>query len=64
LDLALTGGEDYALLLSIPPRNLLALRKKVRLAEVGRMVRDRDIQLTELGQPRPLPRRTGFDHLK
>src|SRR5205823_6225909 len=63
LDLALTGGEDYALLLSIPRRNLERLRKKVRLAEVGRMVRGRDVQLTELGQPRPLPRRTGFDHL-
>jgi len=64
LDLALSGGEDYALLLSIPRRNLQALRKRIRLAEVGRMVRGRDIQLTELGQPRPLPRRTGFDHLE
>ena len=64
LNLALTGGEDYALLLAVPRRNLEALRKRVRFAEVGRIVRGHAIQLTERGRPRPLPRRTGFDHLK
>ena len=64
MELALGGGEDYALLLSVPRRKLPALSKKLRFAEVGRIVRGRGIQLTELGRPRPLPRRVGFDHLK
>jgi thiamine-monophosphate kinase len=64
MELALGGGEDYALLLAVPKRNLAPLRRKLRFAEVGRVVRGRGIQLTELGQPRPLPRRSGFDHLK
>ena len=64
MELALGGGEDYALLLTVPRRKLPALRRKLRLAEVGRIVRGRGVQLTELGQPRPLPRRMGFDHLK
>jgi thiamine-monophosphate kinase len=64
MELALGGGEDYALLLAVPKRNLATLRRRLRLAEVGRIVRSRGIQLTELGQPRPLPRHVGFDHLK
>ena len=64
MELALGGGEDYALLLTVPKRKLPALRKKLRLVEVGRIVRGRGIQLTELGSPRPLPRRSGFDHLR
>ena len=63
MELALGGGEDYALLVAVPRRHLAALRRKLRLAEVGRIVRGRGVQLTELGQPRPLPRRAGFDHL-
>lgn len=64
MELALSGGEDYALLLAVPRRRLRELRRRLRLAEVGRVVRSRGIHLTELGQPRPLPRRAGFDHLK
>jgi thiamine-monophosphate kinase len=64
MELALGGGEDYALLLSVPRRKLRAMAKELRFAEVGRVIRGRGIQLTELGQPRPLPHRTGFDHFK
>jgi thiamine-monophosphate kinase len=64
MELALTGGEDYALILSVPRRKLGALEKVVDCAEVGRILRGSGVTLTELGQPRPLPRRSGFDHLK
>jgi thiamine-monophosphate kinase len=64
MELALGGGEDYALLLSVPRRRLKALARRLRFAEVGRVIPGRSIHLTELGQPRPLPRRAGFDHLK
>ncbi|HZR10605.1 MAG TPA: thiamine-phosphate kinase [Myxococcales bacterium] len=64
MELALGGGEDYALLLSVPRRKLAALRRRVRFAEVGRVIPGRSVHLTELGQPRPFPRRLGFDHLK
>jgi thiamine-monophosphate kinase len=64
MELALGGGEDYALLLAVPRRKLSSLRTRLRFAEVGRVVPGTGVQLTELGQPRPLPRRLGFDHLK
>jgi thiamine-monophosphate kinase len=64
MELALGGGEDYALLLAVPRRKLARLRARLRCAEVGRIIRGRGVQLTELGQPRPLPRRAGFDHMK
>ena len=63
MELALGGGEDYALILSVPRARVAALRSRVEGVEVGRIVRGHGIQLTELGQPRPLPRRSGFDHL-
>jgi thiamine-monophosphate kinase len=63
LDLALSGGEDYALLLTVPPRKLAALKRSVRCIEVGRILRGSGIELTELGQPRPLPKSLGFQHL-
>jgi thiamine-monophosphate kinase len=63
MELALSGGEDYALVLAVPRRKMTALRRAVRCAEVGRIVRGAGIHLTELGQPRPLPRHAGFDHL-
>jgi thiamine-monophosphate kinase len=64
LELALSGGEDYALLLSVPRRKLAALQRAVRCAEVGRVVRGSGVRLTEAGAPRPLPRVAGFDHLR
>ena len=64
MELALGGGEDYALVLAVPRRKLASLRRRLRFAEVGRVVRGKGVQLTELGQPRPLPRRAGFDHLE
>jgi len=63
IELALAGGEDYALILAVPQRKLKALKRAVRCVEVGRILRGPGIQLTDLGQPRPLPRVTGFDHL-
>ena len=64
MELALSGGEDYALVLAVPRRKLPPLRKQVRVVEVGRLVPGGGVALTELGQPRPLPRRAGFDHLR
>ncbi len=64
MELALSGGEDYALILAVPRRNLVRLRRAVRFVEVGRLVPGKGIALTELGQPRPLPRRAGFDHFR
>ena len=64
LDLALGGGEDYALVYAVAHRRLRAfLRKVPGSTVVGRLVEGQAIQLTELGQPRPLPKRTGYDHL-
>jgi thiamine-monophosphate kinase len=64
VELALSGGEDYALLLAVPRRKLAALKRAVRCVEVGRILKGSGIQLTELGLPRPLPLTRGFDHLE
>ena len=65
LELALAGGEDYALLLSVRPRRLGALLRAIPGAvQIGRLVPAREgLSLTEHGAPRPLPARRGFDHL-
>ena len=66
MELALSGGEDYALLYAVPRRRLAAFQRAVRCVEVGRIVPGRSVVLTELGQPRPYPQdpsKTGFDHL-
>lgn len=59
MELALSGGEDYALLLAVPARRPPGFGRVV-----GRFTRSKEIVLTELGLPRPLPRHAGFDHLK
>ncbi|TMA18341.1 MAG: thiamine-phosphate kinase [Deltaproteobacteria bacterium] len=64
MELALSGGEDYALIWSVPRARVAALQRVVKCVEVGRITRAPGIQLTELGVPRPLPARRGFDHLR
>jgi thiamine-monophosphate kinase len=64
MELALAGGEDYALIWTVPHRKLAALQRAVKCVVVGRITRERGIQLTDLGVPRPLPARRGFDHLR
>jgi len=68
LELALSGGEDYALVFAVRRRNVARLLSRLRqsgarAAEVGRFVRGRGIRLSEHGRPRALPRRLGWDHL-
>ena len=64
LALALSGGEDYALLFAVRPRRLSALLRAIPGAvEVGRLRARPGLSLTERGAPRPLPARLGFDHL-
>jgi thiamine-monophosphate kinase len=64
LEEALTGGEDYALLFAVPQRKLPALQRATACIEVGRFSEQRGVRLVEHGQPRPLPRSPGFDHLQ
>jgi thiamine-monophosphate kinase len=68
IELALSGGEDYALLFAVRPRNLARLLSRLRragadAARIGRFVSRRGIRLLERGKPRPLPERLGWDHL-
>jgi len=68
IELALSGGEDYALLLAVRVRNLRRLIGAVRRTgspaiAVGRFVAGRGIRVLERGRSRPLPARLGWDHL-
>lgn len=63
MELALSGGEDYALIYAVPQARVKRMLSAVGGVVVGRLVEGHRIQLTELGRPRPLPRRPGFDHL-
>jgi len=42
---------------------LEVLKRALKCVEVGRITREPGVHLTELGVPRPLPARRGFDHL-
>jgi thiamine-monophosphate kinase len=68
IELALGGGEDYALLFAVRPRDAERLvsairRTKTNARVVGRFVKDRGIRLRQDGSPRPLPPTLGWDHL-
>ena len=63
VDEALSGGEDYALLFSVPQKKLEALHAITGCKPVGRFTRQPGVRLIEDGKPRELPRSTGFDHL-
>jgi thiamine-monophosphate kinase len=63
MELALSGGEDYALIWSVPQRRLASLQRVVECVQVGRITREHGLHLTELGVPRPVPARAGYDHL-
>jgi thiamine-monophosphate kinase len=68
IDLALAGGEDYALLFAARPRDadrlVAAIRRTKTEARIaGQFVKGRGIRLFENGAPRPLPPDLGFDHL-
>jgi thiamine-monophosphate kinase len=64
--LALHGGEDYELLFAVPPPRLaevLSIRRKYDLHQIGRIRRRRGIALVDRrGKKRPLPAQ-GFEHL-
>jgi thiamine-monophosphate kinase len=69
VDLALSGGEDYALLFATrtksAPRLVSAVRKTRAPARIaGRFVKGRGIRLLDGGAPRPLPAHLGWDHLE
>ena len=63
MELALSGGEDYALLFAVRPRRLPALLRAIPGAvEIGRLQARPGLRLTERGAPRPLPAHLGVDH--
>ncbi|HWE24264.1 MAG TPA: thiamine-phosphate kinase [Myxococcales bacterium] len=69
IELALSGGEDYALLFAARPQSasrlVAALNKTRTPARVaGRFVKGRGIRLSQGGSPRALPPRLGWDHLE
>ena len=59
MDLALYGGEDYELLLSLPPRKLREAQKRIRalggnLVILGKVASGRGVYLRRSGRLRPL----------
>jgi thiamine-monophosphate kinase len=65
---ALGGGEDYALLFVARPGDAPALlsaldRSRTPACVVGQFTRRTGIRLFEKGQPVPLPKHRGWDHL-
>lgn len=68
LRLALTGGEDFELLLAVPPDRVATLRRAAarlgeRLTEIGVLEAEPGIRVVDAaGRPLPLPRRRGFSH--
>jgi thiamine-monophosphate kinase len=68
IELALGGGEDYALLFAARPRDAERLVNVIRSTRtearvVGQFVKKRGIRLLDNGVPSPLPPNLGWDHL-
>jgi thiamine-monophosphate kinase len=64
---AITGGDDYELLIAVRPRLGRRLTAALRhgdtpLTRIGACTADRDVVLRQNGAGRPLPR--GYDHFK
>ena len=62
---AATGGDDYALLLSLPETVdpfTLPLPSETTITAIGRLVRGSGLSLTDRGEPVPLPERLGHEH--
>ncbi|MEO6581087.1 MAG: thiamine-phosphate kinase [Sphingomicrobium sp.] len=62
---AATGGDDYALLLSLSDGLdpfTLSLPGKITITAIGRLGRGSGISLTSSGEPVPLPERLGHEH--
>jgi len=70
LQLALTGGEDYELLFTLPPEQELAARRAaadcgVPIGEIGRILPDREaFWLVAADGARSRPEQRGFDHFR
>jgi thiamine-monophosphate kinase len=68
VELALSGGEDYALLFAARAQSASKLVARLRKSRIparvaGRFVKARGIRLHDHGTLRPLPPRLGWDHL-
>jgi len=67
LELALHGGEDYELLIAVPPRNLSRIPARVRglrLHHIGEICKSKEVLLVRLdGKEVPL-RPGGWDHFR
>ncbi|MBL0899960.1 MAG: hypothetical protein IBJ17_14835 [Reyranella sp.] len=62
----LGGGDDYELVIAVPPRRreaLLAAARaaKVKMTRLGRFIRGEGVRLTFGGKPAPAPRK-GYVH--
>jgi thiamine-monophosphate kinase len=61
---ALSGGEDYELLFTVPRAKLGRLRSlRIKATEIGSITRGRTVMLVEVGRKRPLPP-SGYDHFR
>jgi len=65
LSYALSGGEDYELLFTVPPARISLLRSlKLPLTEIGVVTREKTLQIVDSsGRTKPLVP-SGYDHFK
>jgi thiamine-monophosphate kinase len=62
---AATGGDDYALLVALPPDldpATLSLPSRTRISRIGELAEGEGLHLTRGGEPIELPERLGFEH--
>jgi thiamine-monophosphate kinase len=65
LEYALSGGEDYELLFTVPPDKLRKFRSlKLAASEIGVITRGRAVSIVDRGGHKALLRASGYDHFR
>lgn len=69
IEQAITGGEDYELLFTLPDKlvndvNLLSKKHNCTISEIGKITNSKTVEIYQGNQVMPYPKYSGYDHFE